>query len=151
MKTIIFGIGNPYRCDDNAGLKVIEELQLKIHDPDIVIKSGSIDGLSLLDEINGYKKVIIVDSIKTENGTPGDIRRIELETDKKNPVSSLSHGIVFINALQVSSDLGYKLPKKITVFAIEIMDNLSFNEECTEPVKAAIPKAVKIVIDELKR
>src|SRR4030043_2180686 len=149
MKTIIYGIGNPYRRDDNAGLEVIKELQLKIHNPEIIIKSGSVDGLTLLDEIHDYPKAIIVDSIKSKDGEPGEIKRIEIIPGKKIPATSLSHGIDFIKALQIGRDMGYKLPKKIMIFAMEITDNISFNEECTEPVKNEIPNAVKFVLNEI--
>ncbi len=150
MKTIIFGIGNPYRCDDSAGLRVIEELQLRIDDPDIIIRSGSIDGLTLLDEIHDFPRAVIVDSIKSKNGKPGEIKRIEI-TRGELPGVSFSHGIDFLRALHIGRDMGYKMPDKIIIYAIEITDNMSFNEECTEPVRNAIPAAVKLILDEVNR
>ena len=51
QKVLIYGVGNPFRCDDAVGIKITEKLKKRIKKSNITIKSGSIDGLSMLDEI----------------------------------------------------------------------------------------------------
>ena len=149
-KILIYGVGNQFRCDDTVGIKVAKVLKKKIDKPHITIKSGSIDGLAMLDEIVGYDKVIFVDSIKTENGMPGDISRITLDTLDAIPSLSASHGIDFVTAIKLGKKFGYKMPKQIDILAIEIEDNTSFSEECTEKVKKSIPEVVRKIIKELE-
>ena len=150
-KTLIYGIGNPLRTDDAVGVKVAEELKKQIKNHDTIIKSGSIDGLALLDEIIGFDRLILIDSIKTKNGKPGDIYRIKLDPIKELPNLSVSHGINFITALKIGKKLDHPMPKKITIYAVEIEDNTSYREDCTEKVEASIPKVVKKITNDLRK
>jgi hydrogenase maturation protease len=149
MKILIYGVGNPFRCDDTIGIKVAEILKNRITKPKIKVKSGSIDGLAMLDEIVGYDRVIFIDSIKTNNGTPGEIYKIKLAPLTTAPSLSATHGIDFITAIRLGEKFGYKLPANIEVYAVEIEDNLSFTEDCTGKVKASIPEVVKRIIEDI--
>lgn len=144
-KIIIYGLGNPYRCDDAVGIKIAEQLRTVLNDPRVTIRSGSIDGLTMLDEILGYDRVIIVDSIKTTGGRPGDIYRAILDPLDASSSASLSHGISFVTALRMGARFGYDMPEQIELFTVEIADNESFDEECTKPVKKKIPVLVDIL------
>lgn len=148
-KILIYGMGNPYRCDDTIGLKIAEILKKDIKNKMVTIKSGSIDGLAMLDEIIGFDKVILVDSINTKSGMPGDVYKIELDSITSNSSLAASHTIDFISALRMGKKFGYKMPEKIYVYAVEIKDNDTFSEECTEQVSASIPEVVKRIIDEV--
>ena len=150
QKILIYGVGNPFRCDDAVGIKVAESLKKKLDKPNIVIKSGSIDGLAMLNEILGYDRVIFIDSLKTDKGTPGDIYRINLDPLNTTPSLSVSHGIDFTTALRMGKKLGYSMPKSINIYAVEIQDNTSFSEECTEKVTASIPTLVEKIIKEIE-
>lgn len=147
-KILVYGIGNPFRCDDRAGIEAAEEIAKDIKDPSVDIKWGSIDGMQILDEIIGYERVFFIDSVKTETGKPGDIYRIKPLTGHDAP-PPVSHGINFITALDYGKKFGLKIPNQIEIFAIEIEDNTSFSEECTEKVKASIPKVVEAIIREI--
>lgn len=148
-KIIIYGLGNPYRCDDAVGIKIVEQLRSVLDDPRVRIKSGSIDGLTMLDEILGYDRVIIVDSIRTADGKPGDIYRTTLDPLDESSCASLSHGISFVTALRTGAQFGYAMPEKIELFTVEILDNESFTEECTPDVKEKIPVLVDILKKEI--
>ena len=148
QKILIYGVGNPFRCDDAVGIKVAEVLREKLNQPNIKIKSGSIDGLAMLDEILGYDRVIFIDSIKTKNGKPGDIYKIKVDPLQTTPSMSASHGIDFVTAIRMGRKFGYKMPEKVDIYAVEIQDNKSFSEECTEKVKRSIPEVtVRIITD----
>ncbi|MGB3479554.1 MAG: hydrogenase maturation protease [bacterium] len=149
QKILIYGVGNPFRCDDAVGIKIAEELKKRIKKPNITIKSGSIDGLSMLDEIIGFDKVILVDSINTKSGIPGDIYKIELNPITSNTSLAASHTIDFITALRMGKKFGYNMPERIYVYAIEIEDNTTFSEDCTEKILASIPEVVKRIKREI--
>ena len=150
-KILIYGVGNPYRCDDAVGLKVAEHLEDVVKKSHITITSGSSDGLTMLDEIVGYDRVIFIDSIKTESGSPGDMYKVKVDPFEENPRLSVSHGIDFITALRLGRQFGYIMPNSIDIYAIEIEDNASFGEECTERVRASIPKVVKRIMEDIQK
>ena len=149
-KTLIFGIGNPYRCDDTVGIKVAQEVARLIKSPNVDVKWGSIDGVAILDEIVGYEKVIFVDSVKTGKGKPGEIYKIK-HASRGNTGSFSSHGINFLSALRFGEKFELKMPGQIHIYAVEIKDNTSFDEECTEEVAASIPEIVRLIIEETKK
>ena len=148
-RILVYGVGNPYRCDDSVGLKVAEAIAGRLSDPKVDVKWGSIDGVAILDEIIGYEHVIFIDSVITGKDAPGAIYKIKPPSWEHNDPFS-SHGINFLSALQFGKKFGFDMPGQIDVFAVEIEDNTTFSEECTEKVKASIPKVVETIIEEIR-
>ncbi len=146
MNTLILGIGNPILTDDGVGIKIAQ--RLKEGNPELEMIETSEAGITLLDLITGYNKLIIIDSIKTEKGKPGDLYKLELEDLKPAKAFSSSHGIGIATAFELGQRLGYKMPKCVNLYAVEIKDNTTFGEECTEEIKTRIPFIAKHVIDE---
>ncbi|MBN2620288.1 hydrogenase maturation protease [candidate division WOR-3 bacterium] len=148
-KTLIYGVGNPYRCDDRIGLEVADILSKEIQSEHILVRSGSIEGMAMLDEIMGFDRVIFIDSIKTKDGKPGDTYKISIEQLQENRSLASSHGIDFVTAVRLGKKFGYKMPDRIIVYAIEIKDNESYGEECTEQVKISIPEIISRIMAEV--
>ncbi len=51
---------------------------------------------------------------------------------------SLSHGIGIATAFELGQELGYSMPKFVSICAVGIKDNTTFGEECAEAVKERI-------------
>jgi hydrogenase maturation protease len=149
MKTLVLGLGNPILSDDGAGIKVAQELGKRLNDPQITIAETSGAGLSLLDSIAGYDKVIIIDAIQTREGQAGQIYRIGPEDFSSTKHFSSPHQINLSTALELGKMLDLAMPPTITIFAVEAKDITSFSEECTPEVEKAIPEVVKMVLKEL--
>jgi hydrogenase maturation protease len=150
MKNLVLGIGNPIISDDGAGIKVAREVGKKLDDPEITVAETSGAGLRLLDSIVGYDKVIIIDAIQTKKGKAGQIYRMEPEDFSFAKHLSSPHQINLVTALELGKMLNLAMPQKITIFAVEAKDITSFSEKCTPEVERAIPKAVKMVLAELR-
>ncbi len=144
MNTLILGIGNPILTDDGVGIKVAQKL--KEENPKLEVIMTSEAGIILLELLVGYDKLIIIDSIKTEKGKPGDLYKLELEDLKPAKDFSSSHGIGIATAFELGKGLGYKMPRYISIYAVEIKDNTTFGEKCTEEVEQRIPFIVKQII-----
>ncbi|MCK4297448.1 MAG: hydrogenase maturation protease [Candidatus Marinimicrobia bacterium] len=150
MKTLILGLGNSILSDDGIGINIAHELE-KIRPPlPAEIREGSVAGLSILDEIDGYDKVILIDSIKTGKNEPGSIYRLKPEDFNSTSQLSNSHGIDFFAALKFGEKFGYILPKTIDVYAVEVEDNTTFNERCTSKVEASVSKLVQEIVRSLR-
>jgi hydrogenase maturation protease len=149
MKTLVLGIGNPILSDDGAGIKVAHEVANQLNSPQVTIAETSGAGLSLLDSIVGYDKVIIIDAIQTEEGNTGRIYRMGPEDFSLTKHFSSPHQINLVTALELGKMLNLAMPQKITIFAVEAKDVTNFSEKCTPEVEKAIPKVVKMVLEEL--
>jgi hydrogenase maturation protease len=149
MKTLVLGIGNPILCDDGAGIKVAREVGKKLDDPQITVSETSAAGLTLLDSIVGYDKVVIIDAIQTKKGKAGQIYRMKPEDFSFAKHFSSPHQINLVTALELGKVLNLEMPQEITILAVEAKDVSNFNERCTPEVERAIPEAVKMVLDDL--
>ncbi len=144
MDTLILGIGNPILTDDGVGIKIAQKL--KEEKPELEVVETSEAGIILLDLIVGYDKLIIIDSIKTEKGEPGNLYKLKLEDLKPAKDCSSSHGIGIATAFKLGQKLGYSMPKYTSIYAVEIKDNTTFGEKCTREVKERIPFIAKQII-----
>ncbi len=143
---LILGIGNPILTDDGVGIKIAQKL--KEENPELEVIETSEAGIALLDLVTGYNKLIIIDSIKTEKGKPGDLYKLGLEDLKPSKDLSSSHGIGIATAFELGQRLGYSMPKYTSIYAVEIKDNTSFGEKCTREVKERIPFIAGQIIKE---
>lgn len=151
MKTLVLGLGNPILRDDGVGFHVIEQLRTKLDGPDLTFKESSSSGLSLLDLITGYDKLIIVDAIKSGKGPAGRIYRFVLDDFKDTLHTGSPHQANLATVIELGRRLGERLPQQVNIFAIEAVDINVFGEDCTPRVKQAVPKVVDMVIKELSR
>jgi hydrogenase maturation protease len=149
MKTLVLGLGNLILSDDGAGIRVAQEVGKQLNDPQITVSETSAAGLSLLDSIVGYDKVIIIDAIQTKKGQAGQIYRMKSEDFSFAKHFSSPHQTNLVTALELGKMLGLVMPQKITIFAVEAKDIASFSEKCTPEVERAIPEAIKMVLEEL--
>jgi hydrogenase maturation protease len=149
MKALVLGIGNPILSDDGVGIKVAHEVGKNLNDPQIAVSETSAAGLSLLDSMLGYDKVIIIDAIQTKEGKAGQIYRMKPEDFSSAKRLSSPHQINLVAALELGKMLSLAMPREISVFAVEAKEIASFSEKCTPEVEKAIPEVVKMVLENL--
>jgi len=149
MKALVLGIGNPILSDDGVGIEVAREVEKNLNDPQVTVSETSAAGLSLLDSMLGYDKIIIIDAIQTKEGKPGQIYRMKPEDFSSAKRLSSPHQINLVTALELGKMLNLAMPREITVFAIEAQDIATFSEKCTPEVEKAIPEVVKMVLENL--
>jgi len=149
MKTLVLGIGNPILSDDGVGIRVAQEVGKKLNDPHITVAETSAAGLSLLDSIVGYDRVVIIDAVQTKKGQVGQIYRMKPEDFSFAKHFSSPHQINLVTALELGKMLDLDMPQEISIFAVEAKDVSNFSERCTPEVARAIPEVVKMVLEEL--
>jgi hydrogenase maturation protease len=150
-KTLILGMGNSLLSDDGVGLCVAAELKNRLNQSDITVMETSVAGLSLLDLLVGYDRVIIIDAIQTVGGKAGQIYRLDPGAFDTALHTASAHGIDFTTAIKFGKKLDLPLPREIVIFAIEASDVSTFSEKCTPEVTQAIPTCVEIILQELRK
>ena len=146
MKTLVLGLGNPILTDDAVGIRIAQELKQEIPAQDVIGTSEA--GIALLDYVVGYDRVVIIDSIMTETGKPGELYKLGLEDLKSVLALSSSHGVDIATALTLGERLGYAMPTHVSIYAVEISDNTTFSERCTEKVEQRLPLIIKRIVEE---
>ncbi|MBD3203941.1 hydrogenase maturation protease [Candidatus Woesearchaeota archaeon] len=150
MKKIkIICIGNISAGDDAAGHKIYEILRQKksLGAEVFNLDTSSID---LINELEGAKKVIIVDAVNS-NISPGKIIKLTLEDILKKDSKTVDsvHDFDLVHTLQLAEKIINNLPK-IIIVGITIKNIHQDYDNISEPVKESIEKAVKIIIEETK-
>lgn len=149
MKTLILGIGNTILSDDGVGCRVAQRLEERLKGrPDVTVKETSLSGMSLLEEMAGYERLIIIDAIQTKSGNPGDVYELSPK-DFKIGHMAVVHDLGLFSALELGRKLGMEMPREVVIFAVEIKDMVTFSEKLTPEVEKVIPKAVKMVLKEV--
>ena len=170
-KTLIIGLGNPILGDDGVGWKVAEQVKQRIESdaryhmpmrplwskivhrvPSAEVDCAALGGLSLMERLVGYQRVILVDSMETGQSPEGSVRVFPLEalTNPSTGHSTAVHDTSLITALEVGRKMGLELPESVRVVAVEAKNVYDFSEELSPAVAAAVPLAVQAVLDELK-
>jgi len=145
LKTLIIGIGNPILSDDAVGIRIAQ--YLKECYPQLNVVETSEYGISMLDYISDYDRLIIIDSIKTGR-QPTEVYKLTLEDLKPASHYSTSHSVDIATAFNLGQKLGYQIPGHIGIYAIEIVDNTTFAESCTPAIAASIPAIAAEIVKE---
>jgi hydrogenase maturation protease len=161
MKTLIIGLGNPILGDDGVGWRVAEEVkrgldakrgELETKSPilqsPIDVDCFSLGGLSLMERMIGYDRAILIDAVTTGQ-PPGTVHSFQLEDlpELSCAHTTAAHDTSLQNALKLGRRLGAKLPSSVTVVGVEAERLYDFSEELTPAVEAAVPQAVRAVLE----
>jgi hydrogenase maturation protease len=103
-----------------------------------------------MERLAGYDRAIVIDAIVT-GAAPGTIHHLTPDAIPTQRSSS-AHDVNLPTALDFGRQAGLELPRNqdILLVGIEAKDILTFTEECTPDVAAAIPTAVEEVLKLLK-
>jgi hydrogenase maturation protease len=143
--TLILGLGNPILSDDRIGLLVARRLGELL--PGVDVEEASIAGMAMLDIISGYGRLVVVDSVMTGKGQPGDLYRMSLE-DLGPAVPVVSpHGAGLASTIEAGRVMGYDLPGEIEIYAVEIENDTEFGETLSPAVEARLPDIVGEIIE----
>ena len=142
-KTLLLGLGNPILKDDSVGLRVVRKLGENVAEEDVHFEEASLANIDLLESIGSYDRWIIVDSIKTKGGRPGELYQLSLDNFRSTLHLSSPHDINLATAFELGKRLGMHVPSEVRIYAIEIEDNQTFSETCSPSVEEAIPRIVK--------
>lgn len=163
---LIVGLGNPILGDDGVGWRVAEEVSARSGIPlgdaplpglsprtpePVTIERYSLAGLSLMERLTGFDRVIIIDSLNTGQHPQGGVVHFTLADmdDLTHGHSASAHDVSLKNALKMGRNMGEALPDDghVYIVAIEAQHIYDFKEELSPQIAAAVPVAAQIVLD----
>jgi hydrogenase maturation protease len=102
-----------------------------------------------MENLIGYQRAIIIDAITLNEAPQGTIyvRSLDNLPDYACGHLTSTHDTSLKTAISVGQSMGAILPEQVTVVGIESMHVYDFSEELSPLVSAAVPEAVKKVLD----
>ena len=108
---IILGLGNDILTDDGIGPKLVQKLENDLTYSRVVFKTAAVGGLEIIEQIRDYRKVIIIDAIKTTDGIPGTLYIMKPENFKETLHLSNFHDVTFLDALELAEKMEISIPE----------------------------------------
>lgn len=159
MRILVAGVGNVLKGDDGFGVRAVEALQACAPLPAgvEVIETG-IGGIHLVQELGrGYDALILLDAME-RGGTPGQLFLVEpllpdlaAMTDReRREFFADVHYATPVRALSLAREIG-ALPAMVRIIGCQPLDAEAFGSDLSPPVRAAIPDAVRMVLESVQR
>ncbi len=134
---LVIALGNDIMGDDAAGLEAARKLEKNIGGGIDVFEISSA-GFRLLDVMEGYEKVLLLDSVQSRSGRIGEIR----ELDKKELMGKYSgspHYTGLPEIIELASRLDISFPKELKALVIEINNESIIREGLSPVIEEKIP------------
>ena len=148
--TLILGLGNPLREDDGVGCRIVEELARRTLPPGVRVLDGGTAGLGLLDLMEGWERIVIVDAAEMGR-RPGKFVRFtpaEMRLHASPDRFSLHHAGLS-EVLALADALGRVLPEMV-IFGVQPA-SAGWGEGLSLAVEAALPALIAAVLEEVEK
>lgn len=145
---IILGIGSTIRKDDAVGIIVAEQVARRLHAN--FVEATSVD-ISIVDYIEKYDMVAIIDSIITGENPPGTLLRHSIDELGKSDRTAGPHRRNLPMIIQMAREAGIDVDEKLAVFTIEIIVNDEFGEKLSPEIEKSIQSASHEIAIEIGR
>jgi hydrogenase maturation protease len=134
-KVLILGIGNDIQQDVGIPVRLTRDLKDLVPAGAFDFECLFIGGLEFLEYINGYKGVVFIDTIKTDQKTAGRVHVFTTGDYQETLHLSCQHDVSFKMSLEMGRKLGFIIPEKILVIGIEILEDLEFDATLSDDLK----------------
>ena len=147
-RILVAGIGNIFLGDDGFGPEVMRHVVTQLADEDVHAVDYGIRGMHLAyDLLEQWRALVLVDAIPNR-GAPGTLHVFEADPETLAPTAGLeAHRMDPAAVFATLSALGGAAPPTI-VIGCEVQ-NIDEGMGLSEPVAAAVPRAVAAVNDVL--
>ena len=141
------GVGNPWRCDDGAGLAVARLLAGKLPDGVEVLEREG-EPAALIDTFEGAERVWLADAISS-GAAAGTVRRLDASSEElpAELFRTSTHHLGLADAVELARALG-QLPPQLVVFGVEGA-SFEIGDELSPEVRAATEQAAAAIQEEV--
>ncbi len=146
---LVLCLGNPLRRDDAVALHVAAALDAAPI-PGAEVRRSAKAGLYLLDDMEGFDRVVVVDAVRTGAHPAGTVHSVALE-ELRAPEGPSPHAIGLPSAIARARAAGAPVPSRIRLVAVEVEVMDEVGEGLTPAVAAAVPGAVAAVRRAVRR
>ncbi len=146
-RTVVIGVGNPYRCDDGVGPAVLELLVAR-GVPEVLLAASLGDTAELIELWDGARLAIVVDALRVESPHPGRVHRVVVrDPPGGHGGAASSHAMDLGEAVELARVLG-RMPAELVLYVIEV-SRVGYGEGLSSAVDAAARRVARDVATEL--
>jgi hydrogenase maturation protease len=150
-RVLVLGLGNDLLTDDAVGLEVAREVRSRLGSHESITVEETVEmGIALLDFMAGYGAVVLVDAVQTGRATAGVVHELRAEDLTLLP-GAAPHFLGVGEVLALGRVLGYEMPSRVEIFAIEVADPFTMGTRMTEALEAAVGPVVERVLDRARQ
>src|SRR5512140_324217 len=141
-RSLILGLGNELISDDGFGPAVARVCRSAlIEGESSFVESAAVAGLRLLDLLQGYDRVLILDVVQTGKHPPGTLLNWPLSRASCGRTLGGSHQTDLSSTIELGRLLGYPLPAEIALLVAEAEDLETIREALSPALELAVPEA----------
>jgi hydrogenase maturation protease len=139
--TLVLALGNDILGDDAVGIHAACALR-KYFGETVDIVEAAIGGFALLDFIEGYERVLLLDAVATGHASPGTV--MELAREDFGPADSTSpHHVGLPEVFALANRLSIPLPREFRIVVMEISPPTMLSQSLRPEVQRALPAFVE--------
>jgi hydrogenase maturation protease len=146
-RTVVIGVGNPYRRDDGFGPAVLERLARHGPWPGVRLVTCDGDTGRLLDAWEGTDLAYVVEAVRTALPRPGQLHRFSVPVTLPAGHATSSHGLGLGEAVELANVLG-RLPGRLELLAVEVVET-GLGEGLSAPVERAAEQVTQLIAAQL--
>jgi hydrogenase maturation protease len=140
---LVIGLGNALMGDDSVGTRIAGMLAA---DPAVTARAdvlaGGTDLLRYMDDINGRRRVVLIDALQSE-GEPGEITVTDDLKAESGPESA--HTLSAVRALEVMRSVMTSLEDTRFTWVLVNVREAKMAAEMTPAVEAAVGRVAEII------
>jgi hydrogenase maturation protease len=131
---LILGFGSDALSDDGLPVRLVHDLKDMVSQNKFIFETSPVGGLELLELLKGYHEAILIDTQLTGRRKPGEISIFTPDNFEETFHLSSQHDLSFLDTLRLAKEMDIPFPLKITIIAIEIVENKQLSFEFSEEI-----------------
>lgn len=150
-KILILGLGNDILTDDAIGIIVVRRLSEIFKDRlECDFKETTEMGLALLDYIEGYQKLIVIDAIIDNERSIGLVRELDME-DFAGAGCTTPHFLGLKDTIELGKKMGMAMPSDVLILGIIVKDPFSVSEKLSHELSENLDGIIHEVRQRIER
>jgi hydrogenase maturation protease len=146
-RILVLGIGNVLMMDEGVGNRIATELERNYRFPaDVRVMDAGTMGLGMMHLFRGVEFLLVADAIEGSGHPAGTVVRVSPEDFAPNQVLHSLHDVRFVDVLNAAQLIGIMPEADCIGVQVENMSPAELTIGLSEPVEAAVPRAIAAVL-----
>ncbi len=143
-KILVLGVGNLILNDEGIGIHIVKTLSGMSLPPDVDLLDGGTGGLSLLETLQNYQQLILIDAA-LDNNPAGTIRRLSPRFSRDYPSLLSAHEIGLKEMIDAMLLLGHTPHIEMLVVSVRNCNKLGM--QLSPEVRRAVPQVLQLILE----